>query len=149
MIEAAAFAQQDDNSRVFSLRVNEDVFVSIQFQQDGDLRLNVNIAGDKQAGIRYRFNSPGYTLTNFNKIAISWGPSGIFGYFNGTSLQRTTHSGAIIFPITNPTNLPAALPAYLYFHRGGQNSSWAHSKIKKALVFKDQLSPAECIALTT
>jgi len=112
------------------------------------LRLDVNIAGDSQAGIRYRYNSHGHTLTNFNKILISWGPSGIFGYVNGTALQRLDAVGSVIFPITNPTNLPGAIPAWLYFHRGGQNSSWAHSKIKKALVFSRQLSNAECIALT-
>jgi hypothetical protein len=148
MIEAAAFQQQDFDARVFSLRATADIFVSIQFQPDGQLRLNVNIAGNKQAGIRYRYNSYGHTLTDFNKIAISWGPSGIFGYVNGTALQRLDGAGNVIFPITNPTYLPAAMPAYLFFHRGDKNHSWAHSKIKKALVFKNQLSQAECIALT-
>jgi hypothetical protein len=134
-VEAAAFKQNDDNSRVFSLRAAPDTFVSIQFQQGGKLRLNVNISG----GIRYRYQEPGYTLTDFNKIAISWSSLGIFGYVNG----------AQIWSIPTPAYVPGNAPAILYFHRGGLNSSWAHSKIKKVLVFKTQLTQTECIALTS
>ena len=132
-IEAAAFTQADIDSRIFILRTYKNSFVSIQFQQNGKLRFNI-----RTPWATYRWSQYGYNVTDFNKIAISWSSLGIFAYVNG----------AQVWSVPTPTYLPVATNGILYFHRGGRNHSWAHSKIKKVIVFKNQLTTAECTALT-
>jgi len=136
-IEVAALNTTDAETRIFNLNDGDanNSYVSIQFQTNGDIRF------DLRSGVNIsRRTVAGANITNFNKLAVSWGPLGIFGYINGSSYFVPTVAGTI-------PAIPLALTR-IYFNRFASGSI-ANSRLKESLVFKTALTNAECISLTT
>jgi len=135
-IEACALNQTDADSRSFN--VNDIVgnnYVAIQYQADGDLRFDV------RSGVNInRLNLPAIVDTVFNKFAVSWGPSGIYGYVNGVQYVIPQFAGTI-------PAIPVTLTRISFFR--GSSANVANSYLKEAVVFQSQLTDAECISLTT
>ena len=136
-IEAAALNTTDAETRIFNLNDGDagNSHVSIQFQTNGDIRF------DLRSGVNTsRRTVAGTNITNFNKLAVSWGPLGIFGYINGISYSVPIFAGTI-------PAIPLALTR-IYFNRFASGNI-ANSRLKESLVFKTALTNAECISLTT
>ena len=135
-IEAAALNQTDSDSRSFNVNdVIGDNYVAIQYQLDGDVRFDV------RSGVNInRLNISAVIDTDFNKIAISWGPSGIYGYLNGVQYVIPQFQGTI-------PSIPVTLTRISFFR--GSSANIANSYLKESAVFKTQLTDAECILLTT
>lgn len=135
-IEACALNQTDADSRTFNINdVIGDNYVAIQYQADGDLRFDV------RSGVNInRLDIPAIVDTVFNKFAISWGTSGIFGYLNGVKYVIPQFQGTI-------PSIPVTLTRISFFR--GSSTNVANSYLKEAVVFQSQLTDAECISLTT
>lgn len=135
-IEASALNQTDLDSRSFNVNdVIGNNYVAIQYQADGDLRFDV------RSGVNInRLNIPAIIDTDFNKFAVSWGPSGIYGYVNGVKYTIPQFQGSI-------PAIPVTLTRISFFR--GSSTNIANSYLKESVVFKTQLTDAECINLTT
>ena len=135
-LESAALNQLDADSRTFGINdIIGDNYIAVQYQADGDLRFDV------RSGVNInRLNLSIGSITNFNKFAISWGPSGIYGYLNGVQYVIPQFAGTI-------PSIPVTLTRISFFR--GSSANVANSYLKEAVVFKTQLTDAECISLTT
>ena len=135
-LESAALNQLDADSRTFGINdIIGDNYIAVQYQADGDLRFDV------RSGVNInRLNLSIGSITNFNKFAISWGPSGIYGYLNGVQYVIPQFAGTI-------PSIPVTLTRISFFR--GSSTNVANSYLKEAVVFKTQLTDAECISLTT
>jgi len=135
-IEVCALNQTDADSRTFGINdIIGDNYIAFQYQADGDLRFDV------RSGVNInRLNLSIGSITNFNKLAVSWGPSGIYGYVNGVKYVIPQFQGTI-------PSIPVTLTRMSFFR--GSSTNVANSYLKEAVVFQSQLTDAECISLTT
>jgi len=141
-VEAQALSD-DSTGRIISLSDSSDYNqIAIQFSNTNQIRVDTYGKTGPTTSTNFRYNLPVATTTSLHKIAIVWGPSGIFGFIDGAKYTLTYATGTIGGNAI-PTNL-TRLDFKAYWGGGP-----FFSKTKLVGVWKTALSDTEMIQLTT
>jgi len=141
-VEAQALAN-DSTTRSITLSDGSDYNqISIQFSNNNQIRVDTYGKTGPTTTTNFRYSLPVATTASLHKIAIVWGPGGIFGFIDGAKYTLGYVTGTI-----GGSGIPTDLTILsLRAYWGG---SQFFSKTKLVGVWKTALTDTEMIQLTT